>query len=371
MRAPKTTVWTIEPHTQAKHEILGRYLQAWTAILSLGKFSTIAYVDGFAGPGVYEKGELGSPIIALNAALEQQRQHPAMASTTLLFLFIEQKKDRAERLQENVKGLELPQNFHVKVVGGTSFEQGFRDILMNWFLKQKKPLPPTFAFIDPFGWTGVPFNLVKELLSFDSCEVLFNFMYEEINRFILHPDQTKNFDELFGTETWRDAAGISDKDARRAFFHDLYARQLRGAAGARYVRAFEMRNQNDATDYFLFFATNNRKGIQKMKEAMWKVDESGSFQFSDATAAQLVFPFTKVPDFAALRRAVVARFAGQVTTVADVEEFVLADTPFHTSHYKRQVLAELERDGMVDAVDPKPGRRAGTYGDPNMKLRFS
>ncbi len=125
MGAPKTTVWAIEPHTQAKHEILDRYLQAWTAILSLGRFPAIAYVDGFAGPGVYEKGQIGSPIIALNAALEQQRQHPAMANTKLIFLFIEQKTDRAERLQENVDELQLPSNFRVKVVGGTSFEQGF------------------------------------------------------------------------------------------------------------------------------------------------------------------------------------------------------------------------------------------------------
>lgn len=368
MGAPKTTVWAIEPHTQAKHEILDRYLQAWTAILSLGRFPAIAYVDGFAGPGVYEQGQIGSPIIALNAALEQQRLHPAMANTKLIFLFIEQKPDRAERLQENVDTLVLPPNFRVKVVGGTSFEQGFREHLLNFYRSRKQPLPPTFAFIDPFGWTGVPFSLVKEILSFESCEVLFNFMYEEINRFIEHPDQTKNFDELFGTDAWRDVTGIEDKDARRAFFDDLYARQLRGEAGARYVRAFEMRNRNDATDYFLFFATKSRKGIQKMKEAMWRVDESGSFAFSDAT--QLVLPFTKDPDFAALKGEIVARFAGQVTTVGDVEEFVLADTPFHAGHYKR-VLVELERDGGVTPVDPKPGRRTGTFAEATMKLRFA
>lgn len=370
MGAPKTTVWAIEPRTRAKHEILNRYLQAWTAILSYGKFPAIAYVDGFAGPGVYEKGEIGSPIIALKAALDQQRQHPAMSKTKIFFLFIEQKNDRAERLQENVDALELPANFRVKVVGGMSFEQGFRENLLDFYRSRGKPLPPTFAFIDPFGWTRVPFQLVKEILSFESCEVLFNFMYEEINRFIEHPEQTKNFDELFGTDTWRDVSGIADKDARRAFFHDLYARQLRGEAGARYVRAFEMRNRNDATDYFLFFATKSRKGIQKMKEAMWRVDESGSFKFSDATAGQLALPFTKEPDFGALKRALVTRFAGQVTTVDDVEEFVLADTPFHTGHYKR-VLVELERDRGITPVDPKPGRRLGKFADQSMKLRFS
>jgi hypothetical protein len=76
---------------------------------------------------------------------------------------------------------------------------------------------------------------------------------------------------------------------------------------------------------------------------------------------------------ARLRRAeacVVACFAGHVATVGDVEEFVLADSPLHTGHYKR-VLVALERDGGVAAVDPKPGRRTGTFADPSMKLRFS
>lgn len=107
-----------------------------------------------------------------------------------------------------------------------------------------------------------------------------------------------------------------------------------------------------------------------MKEAMWRVDESGSFRFSDATAGQLALPFTKEPDFAALKRDLVGHFTGQVTTVSDVEEFVLSDTAFHTGHHKR-VLAELEREGGVAAVDPKPGRRTGTFADTSMKLRFS
>lgn len=37
MAIPKETIWEIEPHTQAKHEILRRYLSAWFPIL--GKYN--------------------------------------------------------------------------------------------------------------------------------------------------------------------------------------------------------------------------------------------------------------------------------------------------------------------------------------------
>ena len=62
---------------------------------------------------------------------------------------------------------------------------------------------------------------------------------------------------------------------------ELYQSKLKQAA--KYVRYFEMRDRQDRTQYYLFFATNNELGHLKMKEAMWKVDPDGEFRFSDAT----------------------------------------------------------------------------------------
>ena len=80
MAAPTTTIWDLESHSRAKHEILKRYLQAWVPILGQSSYSELLYIDGFAGPGRYSKGEDGSPIIALRAALEQKdRIRPKMS----------------------------------------------------------------------------------------------------------------------------------------------------------------------------------------------------------------------------------------------------------------------------------------------------
>lgn len=134
-----------------------------------------------------------------------------------------------------------------------------------------------------------------------------------------------------------------------------------------------MRNDNDVTDYFLFFATNSPKGIQKMKEAMWKVDQSGEFRFSDASDPSQVQMFTPTPDFVRLRRAIVERFRGTETTVAEVEDFVLAETAYRETHYKREVLAALERSDppQLKVINSPPGRRRGTFADPRLRLHFS
>jgi len=113
MAAPRTTVWELEPHTRAKHEILRRYLQAWIPILSQGGFKNILYIDGFAGPGRYAGGEDGSPIIAVKSALD----HAARIKGNVFFLFVEEKRDRADVLQQCLDELAMPTNFRINVAG--------------------------------------------------------------------------------------------------------------------------------------------------------------------------------------------------------------------------------------------------------------
>ncbi len=361
MAAPRQTVWPLEPHTRAKHEILKRYLQAWMVILSQGRFPEILYIDGFAGPGEYEGGEAGSPIIALDTALGFQPPLTAKVH----FLFVEERSDRADHLRKQVALRTLPSNFSVVVEGGVTFETAFTN-RYSGYVRQGR-LIPTFAFIDPFGWTGAPFSLVKQILSHRSCEVFVNFMYEEINRFIGHPDQVANFNSFFGTGEWKQCASASEPRVRNRCLHDLYLRQLH--TGAAYVRSFEMSNARDVTDYYLFYATNELLGLKKMKEAMWKADESGEFRFSDATDPNQLVLFEKAPNLLTLRARIVAEFTGKQVSVANIEKFVLLETAFRESHYKG-ILKTLEREGGLTLPNLAPGRRAGTFGDPAMIVRF-
>ena len=367
MAAPKTTIWDLEPHTRAKHDILRRYLQAWIPILSLGGFPEIIYIDGFAGPGRYSKGEDGSPIIALDAAV----YHRAKIQSTIRFLFIELNKDRAAVLQELVDEIDRPKQFPVTIVSGVTFEKAVDDLLAE-YTSRGKQLPPTFAFIDPFGWKGVPFSTIQRLVNFPSVEVLITFMYEEINRFLTLPNQSEIFDQYFGTPKWREAISIPDPRERNRSLHDMYLEQLHVSARLRYVRSFQMRNDRDVTDYYLFYGTNNRKGLEKMKEAMWKIDPSGEFTFSDATNPHQPVLFGREPQFEVLQEQLLARFSGEQTTVGDIEEFVVAETAFRETHYKQQVLRRMEFavPSELEVVDPPETRRRGTYRDPSLKLRF-
>jgi hypothetical protein len=274
---------------------------------------------------------------------------------------VEERADRAVALRATVnQQLGVMGNPHnVKVtVHPSSFDVAYSKIKS---LFRNGKLPPTFAFIDPFGWTGLPFGIVRDILSYRSCEVLVNFMYEEINRFIAHPDQGGNFDQLFGSIKWRQCSILDDARERNSCLHDAYGEQLSTAAP--FVRSFEMRNARDATDYYLFFATSSIDGLKKMKESMWKVDRAGVYTFSDATDPNQTVLFDDEPRFDVLRRQILERFSGSQVVVDDVERFVVTETAFRETHYKVQILKVLEYSNppALEVVQAKVGRKRGQF----------
>jgi hypothetical protein len=197
-------------------------------------------------------------------------------------------------------------------------------------------------------------------------------MYEEINRFIGLPDQTKNFDSFFGAGEWRGCVPISKPSERNRCPHDLYLRQLKEAATAKYVRSFQMRNASGLTDYYLIYATNNLLGLKMMKEAMWKIDESGEFTFSDATDPNQMVLFSADPRYESLAQQILEKFGKRETTVGAVEEFVIAETAFRETHFKRQILKPFETGDppRLQVTSAPSNRKRGTFGSASIRLRF-
>lgn len=352
-----STIWKIEPHTEAKHAILRKYLDAWLPIITSCS-GRVLYIDGFTGPGAYIGRKDGSPIIAIRAVLE----HRAKITSEIKMFFIEADKKRCEFLKQKIACLEIPPNIDTKCLCA-KFDEIMTDIL-DYIDEKKTRLAPAFVFIDPFGFSGIPFTLVKRIMRNAKCEVLITFMYEEINRFVSDKRIWDSLEETFGTDEWKDVIDEKNPRIRLDLLHGIYKNQLEREAGIEFVRSFKMVNKTNKTDYFLFFGTNNITGLKKMKAAMWKVDESGLFQFSDATydPAQPML-FETEPNYELLRKIIVEKFRGKSVSIKDLEYFILTQTSFRETHYKKQILAPMEakKPPEIKVKCPEPKRRVGTF----------
>jgi len=357
-KGPPETTWPLDPHTRGKHEVLKQYLSKWFPIL--GSFSRkIAFVDGFAGPGQYSGGESGSPIIALDAF----RQHAARVKGKAVFLFIEEKPDRASHLRKVIESQPpLPANCSYEIAT-SDFEGKMTAILHS--LPFGSNLAPAFMMLDPFGVSGMPMSLIARLLKSGKTELYITFMYEFIDRFKKTPAFEKHLTELYGTEEWKRGVALEGQ-AKRDFFFGLYKEQLL-KAGSRYVLRFDLYRDGHIV-YAIFFATKHWKGADAMKKAFWKVAPFGDFAFRSAHYDQLILG-VDVVDYNPLRTALLESFKGKGwVAIETIEQFVAGRTDFHTDQLKTPVLVPMEDDGLIE-VDPKTRKKKRTYPD-GTKLRF-
>ena len=370
MSDPKATIYEADPHTQAKHRILKAYLSRWLPILDKqaqlvkrGK-QRLLYVDGFAGAGEYENSIPGSPLIPIETAMGHSHQF----SCPIEIRLIEKRSDRVSHLRNLIKekkaALVGTANLVIPDPIEGDCEEEVRK-LVSACDQSSQSLGPAFFFLDQFGYSSFSMDLVKTILQHDICEV-----FSYLNWNLLHPfmsDTTKHpgITKAFGGDEWRQVIGLAGQEKENRFRH-VYLEALRTRGGARYAYPFAMRDSNHRVIYWLFFCTNNIRGLEEMKRAMWDVDRSGGFEFSDKFVSDRSSMFEYGDSD--LAKDLLADLKGKSLAVKDIGEYALVNTP---AYKYLEALQAMEREGQVRPIAPPAGRRAGSFKDyPNMLVEL-
>jgi hypothetical protein len=124
---------------------------------------------------------------------------------------------------------------------------------------------------------------------------------------------------------------------------------------------------NDKPIYWLFFATNNLRGLEEMKRAMWRVDEAGTFRFSDRSdPSQLKLLRLFSDDW--LASSLLERLAGRTLTNGEIKEFVLTETPCHKH---ANALQGLYKRDKIEVLNIRSGaKRPKLRTDMDLLVRF-
>lgn len=350
MAVPKEPTWDRDPHTAAKHDVLRHYLQAWAPIL-LSRNDVITYAEGFAGPGVYKGGEAGSPVIAHDVLANWLRQRPGK---TVKLVLIEEDPRRVAELERRLDhtratrpGPELSR-LETLVAQGACHPDLLHRLGQAGSLRH-----PMFVLLDGFGGPDVPFTLIRQIARHRSSEVMITFQPQFLIRFATKDDHHRGSgDAFFGNTDWQ---GVFSRPghAKAPYLRDQYRRTLR-RAGFDHSLSFEMIDEKGHLLY-LIFGTRNEKGVEKMKDAMWKVDTTTGVRYRDPKdPRQQVLDLNFEPDTGPLCRILLDHLkacpAGR--RVEDLQRFTLLETVYKPS----QVISLLTRMRSEHRIAAKQGR---------------
>lgn len=360
------TIWAAEPHTWAKHEILKSYLRAWAPIMSNQlkkgylRRRQFTYIDGFAGPGIYAGGQDGSPILALTVVLEHSVDFPVPID----FIFIENDRERYDQLCSCVNDIRAKYHSHANFSRIRKILPIFGDCRINLekeierSMREDGGFGPALCFLDQFGYSEVPMELIKKIMGFRACEVLMYLNWSQMNHYLTDKSKWPTFDRTFGDNCWDEVLQLPGKN-RHTFISDCYKTALRQKANIQYVWNFNMLDQYNKPIHWLYFGTNNLTGLKEMKTAMWRVGRKGHFCFSDKDDPD---QYTMLSDFSVETMATVfaQKLAGEVRSAYDLQVLILTDTP---AYKFREILIYLEKKGRIEIIQAPEKRRKCTFPD--------
>ncbi len=362
-----------------KHRILRLYLNPWLKKISTVN-SDILYVDGFAGPGVYPDGSDGSPIIAMEMAnkILSESERVSKRVETIRCVFIEKDSENFAKLEESVgsRAKELDDRIDPVCING-EFE-GWANDFINEF--QDTSPPPGLVFIDPFGYSNIPFELISDLYRLRDCslELLITFMAGKMAQWMVDQDHQKAISDTLGIDDWQtEVPPDMSKDERAEQFSSIYQRELQERAGAAFTMPFEMVEETKKqVCYYLIHVTNHWEGLKVMKETMFNAGADDKFaylgpdhsgyedeQLSFAEFAETDNFEERIEDFA---QELYSKYKGTDIIFQDLLEDTFDENVFKVSHY-REAFKILKENGKLE-VEHRPnagGNESRGFGRPD------
>jgi three-Cys-motif partner protein len=249
--------------TEAKHFILRGYLQA-LAFKVLSHWD-ITYVDGFSGPWKSQTSDFRdtSFIIAIEVLQDAQRQLLKRSGIRrkIKCFFSENDTKTYDELVRAVSSYHRPADaFEIVTYLGT-FESAVPQI--NRFIGDSFPL----IFIDPTGWTGYGFENIGLIFQSPKCEVVINYMYDHITRFVASPDAPTiiSLEPIMGGPGWRNRLDKSLPLGLAA--EKLFLETLKSAGDFRYVISTKIAKSTSNRPHFsLAYGTKSRQGLKTFRQ---------------------------------------------------------------------------------------------------------
>lgn len=259
------------PWSKIKDQILSQYMPPYLAkVAKLGK--PIILIDAFAGPGKFEDGSVGSPLIICQAA-EQCVPNSYQA------IFVNREEEHNTQLSDVLSSF-IGQKKVVPIHGSAdALLANVRDVIRDH---------TAFLYLDPFGLKGCEFSVIEPFLRRDraySTEIVVNLSIPTIHRLACRKavaagradePRIRAFNDrltrVLGGDYWKDILWDDAKtpEAKAEEVMAVYRKKmLELGGGAAFSGSCPVRERDgSAIKYYVTFYSRHRDAMLLMNNAM-------------------------------------------------------------------------------------------------------
>lgn len=251
--------------TAVKIEFYKNYIEGYLIKLLMG-FGKCFIADLFCGAG--KNGDKdGSPLVLIDR-IKYILTTPELKNPQIYILFNDKEEKNVQNLETELKKIKTDE--HIKICSIQN--ENFEDILPKISVQFKDKNIPKFFFLDPFAYSNVKMDHLKEIMSLKNTETLlflpvFHSYRFASDRKISEDHKTRIFVEEFTIKGVYDYENIDD-------FMKSIKNKLRQELGLDFVRPILL--DGGSRKNSLFLLTKSQEGMMLMNKIAIKKSEDGA-----------------------------------------------------------------------------------------------
>ena len=275
----------IEPHTKAKHQILEDYLETYILTLcgnNRGKRKTVTFIDGFCGGGMYRDPDnynslwTGSPIRMIKAVekgldlVKHEKSKPDY-ELNVKFIFVDSEQEHLDclKLQMQNSGLE---HYLADTEKCQFIHAEFENCVERCIDEVKKRGGSSFFSLDPFGWSDVSMETIRNIISLGKSEIIYTYMVDWVIRFLSERNgKSQNaYKNVIEAEGYYEILNLYvPGNAKNKYIRDETLRLFRERGNVPCVYSFAILPNRTFPLYYLIHLASRPPAQREIKNTLW------------------------------------------------------------------------------------------------------
>lgn len=318
--------------TDYKIKYVSEYVRRW-AIISAEReeISTVTFIDCMCNAGVYKDGDCCTAIEVLQIFIDSAKKHRDKKFN----LYLNDNNPSSIEILKRVIRCVRTENIANLCVYVECMD-------VNDYLDRLSSKNSVFGYgksvvlyIDPFDFGTVHIPKIRHILERQYCEVIFNFFISDYVRNInLNKERIRR---CIGNEN------IENKDDIIKYIQNQFR-----VGKMKYLFSYQFKTKTNIELYQIVFVTPSIKGLEKLKEVLWKVFEGKEFHRNyEQTGQMSLFTEQDEKEFRLNSYASEAKkllcdfFKGKIVTYIEIEEFLIENTMLMSGQIINNVLKPL------------------------------